>query len=117
MDEFTGALVANAMRDKYALAKAIAHFMFREIVEDIHADGKITDDEMMSLNKEACNRADFLVKVLSDKDTMLAFEIESAMCTGWEPPTMTDDLKERLKMYNEIAGDIKQIRLQIESQE
>ena len=40
--------------------------MFREIVEDIHSEGKITDEEMEQLNREACNRAslfgDYILK-------------------------------------------------------
>lgn len=57
----------KALVDKDAFAKALAHYMFREIVEDFHSEGKITDEEMEQLNLEACNRAglfgDYILKV------------------------------------------------------
>ena len=41
MDDFTAALMIKALMDKDSFAKALAHFMFREIVEDIHAEGRL----------------------------------------------------------------------------
>ena len=46
MDDFTTALVIKALADKDPFAKALTNYMFREIVEDIHSEGKITDEEM-----------------------------------------------------------------------
>lgn len=107
MDDFTLSLLANAVSDEHSLAKAVAHFMFREIVEDIHAEGRISDAEMKELNKEACNRAAILIDyIFKDKYMATAFRIESCNCTGWDNPKMTADLKERLKLYKDLAKDI-----------
>ena len=46
MDDITEIFLQQSLNDEYALPKALAHFIFREIVEDIHADNRITDAEM-----------------------------------------------------------------------
>ena len=51
MDSFTKQMIDKVMEDEHSAAKALAYFMFREIVEDIHAEGKITDEEMKELEK------------------------------------------------------------------
>ena len=108
MDDFLMNFVAVANNDKDALAKAIAHFMFRELVEDIHADNRITDQEMKDLNREACNRASLLINhILNDDYISTAFKLESVMCSDWDSPVMTDELNQRLQLYSDIASDLK----------
>ena len=111
MDTARIAMLATAMQDEHAAAKALAHFMFREIVEDIHAQGKITDAEMKELNKEACNRAELLMEhILPVRDLRMAFNIESIFCNGWDDPEITEELKEREKIYRELGMDLAQLR-------
>ena len=92
------------------LATALAHFMFREIVEDIHAEGKISDEEMKRLNKEACNRAGLLMEhILPNKDLRTAFKIEAINCIDWDPPETDNELEQRKKLYEEIGSEIYKI--------
>ena len=107
MDDFTRTLVIKALADKDSFAKALAHYMFREIVEDIHSEGKITDEEMDLLNREACNRAGlFGDYIMKDENLMKAFLIESNMASYFDPPVMTEDLEKRKALYDEIAEDL-----------
>lgn len=83
MDDIIKQMLTKVMEDKHSGAKALAHFMFREIVEDIHAEEKITDEEMKDLNKAACNRAAFLIEhILLNEDLRTAFRIEAINCTA-----------------------------------
>ena len=106
MDSFTGSMLHKAMEDSNAFAKALAHFMFREIVEDIHAEGKITDAEMKQLNKEACNRASMLVnEIFPHSELCVAVMMEAVYALNWDPPELTEQLKKRLELYQALACD------------
>lgn len=98
--------------DKNAMAKALAYFLFREVVEDIHSEGRITDAEMMQLNKTVLNRAAYVTDhILTSPDMRNAFKIEAIECTGWDDPEMTEDLVAKDKILSEIAGELMVERL------
>jgi hypothetical protein len=42
---------------KNATAKALAYFVFREVIEDMHSNYTISQEEMAAMNKKAVNRA------------------------------------------------------------
>ena len=108
MESFISDFLNQALNDEYSLAKALAHFMFREIVEDIHAENRITDEEMEQLSRDACNRASLFVNhIMNDPDMRLAFSTESMFAREWDPPIMTDELNMRLELYKSIASEIK----------
>ena len=76
-------------------------------MEDIYAEGKITDEEMEQLNREACNRAGlFGDYIMKDENLKKAFLIESNMASYLGSPVMTEDLKKRKAFYDEIAEDL-----------
>ncbi len=112
MDEAYSLLLSKVANDKHAMAKALANFLFREVVEDIHAEGKISDAEMMQLNKTVLNRAAYLTdNVLVSPDMRNAFKIEAVECTGWDDPEMTEDIVKKNELYSEIAGELMAERL------
>lgn len=99
--------LAIANTDRHAMAKSMAYFLFREVVEDIHSKYNIPDEEMMALNKKAYNRAAFLTDyVLNNPDMRKAFTINAIYCTEWDDPEMTGDLVKCKDVYSEIAGDL-----------
>ena len=76
-------------------------------MEDIHSEGKITDEEMEKLNCEACNRAGlFGDYIMKDENLKKAFLIESNMASYLGSPVMTEDLKKRKAFYDELAEDL-----------
>lgn len=112
MNETYAQLLSQVAGDPHAMAKALAHFLFREVVEDIHSEGKITDAEMMQLNKTVLNRAAYLTEhVLVSPDMRNAFKIEAVECIGWDDPEMTEDLIRKDELYSEIAGELMVERL------
>ena len=112
MEKFEGmASLTDAMSDEHAAAKALANFMFRQIVEDIHAEGKITNEEMKRLNKEAVNRAALLMDdIFQNRDTKMAFLIEAAGCGHWDPPESNEYLDDVREKLHRIGSELRDIR-------
>lgn len=112
MDETYMEALAKANTDRHAMAKSLAYFLFREVVEDIHSKYKIPDEEMMALNKKAFNRAAFLTDcVLNNPDMRTAFTLNAIYCIGWDDPEMTEDLVNYKELLSETAGDLMVERL------
>lgn len=108
MDDITEIFLEQSLNDEYALPKALAHFIFREIIEDIHADNRISDAEMEQLNREACNRAGLFVSyIMNDPDMRLAFSTESVFAREWDPPVISEEMFARLQYYKGIADKFK----------
>jgi hypothetical protein len=70
------------------LAKATAQYVFRSgVVEDIHAEGKLSDADMKALNIFFSNRlAGILTKVFAGEwlQILLLFEFYKALAAGWD---------------------------------
>lgn len=57
------------------LAIAFAHFVFRNgPVEDMHADGKLGEEDMKTLNKFVVNRLAYLIELLLDEQWMKLYK-------------------------------------------
>lgn len=49
------------------ISKALAHYVFRHgVVEDIHAEGKLSESDMKRLNKDVHNRIAGLLTAIRD---------------------------------------------------
>ena len=51
----------------HADAKALAYFLFREVIEEVHAKYNISQEDIKAMNKRACNRAALYLS-LSEKE-------------------------------------------------
>jgi len=92
-------------------AKAVAYFVFREVIEDVHAKYKITDEEMMAMNKKAVNRAAAFLSCLDDEELTASFvQMMSLEATGWDNPKETADTKRHLRLAGEIAEELRGIK-------
>ena len=92
-------------------SKALAHYMFREIIEDAHVKYGISDEDMKEMNKKAANRAKlYLEKIQSDSDIRLVFCGEAVMCDGWDAPEISEEEERRLNFYLKGASEIKEIK-------
>ena len=85
----------------HADAKALANLLFREIIEDAHVKYNISQEDMKAMNKKACDRAAMYLD-LSEKERE-AFKIEAIECDGWDPPEITEDVRSRRKVYQELS--------------
>ncbi len=85
----------------HADAKALAYFLFREVIEEVHAKYNISQEDIKAMNKRACNRAALYLS-LSEKEKE-AFKIEAIECDNWDPPECTDEIISQREFYQNIA--------------
>lgn len=87
---------------------ALANYLFREIIEDIHSEYNIPDSKIKELNIKAVNRAKlFLEKIVYDSEMLDAFLIQAYGTTNWDKPEITSEEKQLLDYLNKIASYIK----------
>lgn len=92
-------------------SKALAYFIFREIIEDVHSKYNISQDEIMAMNKKAVNRASaFLGCIGNDELLSSVVQMLSMETTGWDNPKETADTKKFLEMAGEFAGELHSIK-------
>jgi len=96
MDSTDKEMLIAALSQKDVYPKALANFMFREIIEDAHAKYNISQEDMKAMNKEAVNRAMLFLTIRSDPDLYRAFAIEALGCNEWDESEMTEDLYDRM---------------------
>lgn len=93
------------------VAKSLAYFIFREIVEDVHSKYNITQEEMMSMNKKAVNRAAaFLGCIGNDEILSSLVQMLSLGTTEWDNPRDTADTKRFLEAASEFASELRSIK-------
>ena len=64
--------------------KALAYFLFREIIEDAHSKYNISQDDMRTMCKEAVNRAAAFLKIQANADAYHAFSSNAINTTEWD---------------------------------
>lgn len=107
MNYATKQFYERATSQENVYPKALAHFLFREIIEDIHSKYHIPDEEIKIICKEAVNRAAVFLEMQKDPDIYRGFAIEAIYGIMWDKPQITKDLKERLEIYKEIGEEYK----------
>ena len=86
-------------------AKAVANYIFREIIEDAHAKYNISQDDMKNMCKQAVNRASLMLEFLSEPDLADTFlSLEACPCKEWDAPEVTDEIQKMWIQINEAAG-------------
>lgn len=98
---FEEQLYQVAVSRGHANAKALAYFLFREIIEDAHVKYNISQEDMKAMNKKACDRAEMYLD-LSEKERE-AFKIEAIGCDCWDPPEITEDIATKRKIYHDLS--------------
>lgn len=100
-------MLIAALSQKDVYPKALANFMFREIIEDAHSKYNISQEDMKAMNKEAVNRAMLFLTIKSDPNMYRAFAIEALGCEEWDESEMTEELYDRMakmmKMFKELS--------------
>ena len=105
MDTFESLLFNSVASDKNIMAKAIANFLFREIIEDAHAKYNISQDDMQEMCREAVNRAAVLEQVMGKEELKKALILYGYSGNSWDAPNAAYvDMK--LKHFAEMAKNI-----------
>jgi len=78
--------------DLSVLSRVIAHYIFRNgPIENMHCEGKLTDDDMAVLNKYMNDRIATLIHLLRKEDWVrlhLLFANDSHFGSGWDEPVL-----------------------------
>ena len=92
--------LAYSQTDSYP--KALANFMFREIIEDAHAKYNISDEDMREMCKMAVNRAALYIALATHCEPVYlrAFAIHAADCTGWDDAEQTEDIEQQMDLIS-----------------
>lgn len=86
-------------------SKAVANYIFREIIEDAHAKYNISQEDMKSMCKQAVNRASLMLEFLAEPDLAdTFFSIEACAGKEWDNPEVTDEIQKMWIQINEAAG-------------
>ena len=91
-------------------AKAIAHFVCRYLIEDIHAEFKIPDKRMAEINRIAVDRAALYLDCAenSDDDKLFAFiQAQQFYTTQWDDPKETEDTTAQAGAIDYLYKEIK----------
>ena len=96
-------MLMNGLSQSDSYPKALANFMFREIIEDAHAKYNISDEDMKEMCKTAVNRAALYIAIARHCDPiyMKAFAIYAAGCTDWDDAEQTEEIERQMAMIEE----------------
>lgn len=105
MDDIGKGMLIAALSQKDVYPKALANFMFREIIEDAHSKYNISQDDMREMCREAVNRAALFLAVQTDPKLYKAFAVHAIAGLEWDESEMTEELYERMgEVYNTLIG-------------
>jgi len=96
--EFEEMLYRQLAGDENIFPKAIANFLFREIIEDAHEKYNISQEDMKQMCKDAVNRATVLEKALADPKLTKALSLYGYSTEKWDAPDKleVDNMMQRL---------------------
>ena len=102
MGSFEQAMLNTAfgMNDTYA--KALASYLFREVIEDAHVKYNISQADMKDMRKMAVNRAALFLSIKDDSNLYRAFAIHALEGFEWDDAEETEDTKHELETLKTI---------------
>lgn len=89
-----------ALTQSDAYPKALANFLFREIIEDVHTKYNISQEDIKSMCKQAVNRAALYIAHTQSKrpHTMQAFAVHAAGCVDWDDAEITEEIEREMDL-------------------
>lgn len=82
----TKQLFLKSMEDSNALPKALANYLFREVIEDAHAKYKISEEDMKMMCENAVNRAEALIRTMDSVGSIQSLTAYSYSTKEWNSP-------------------------------
>lgn len=101
---------AYSQTDSYP--KALANYMFREIIEDAHAKYHISNEDIREMCKKAVNRAALYITLATSDDPALlrAFAIYASPCAEWDDAEVTEEIEQQVELLAECVKVLSQER-------
>ncbi len=103
MDSFEKEIYKKASSLKDAYPKALADFMFRQVIEDAHSKYNISNEDIKAMCKDAVNRAAAFLDIMNNPDMYRGFVMYAINGTQWDDAETTIYLKEQ-KEQLEVWG-------------
>lgn len=93
-------LLQAALTQSDAYPKALANFLFREVIEEAHTKYNISQEDMRAMCKQAVNRAALYIAHTQSKrpHTMQAFAIHAAGCSEWDDAEETEEIEREMDL-------------------
>ena len=105
MSSFESLLYSSLKNDSDILPKAIANFMFREVIEDAHTKYGISQADMRDMCIEAVNRAATLEKLLMDPELKRALVLCGYSTSKWKAVDESE-VNLKLQQFKELAENL-----------
>ncbi len=102
MEDPMKVLLDGALKISEWESKALAGFLFREVIEDAHVKYNISQEDMKVMCKDAVNRAAMFLKI-KGTDLYRAFAIHALEGFEWDDPEETDFLKETIELLRSVT--------------
>lgn len=99
-------LLRAALSIRDAHAKALASYLFREVIEEAHTKYNISQQDMQSMCKDAVNRAALFIQIKDDPDLYKAFAIHAVGGMEWHDPENSEALEREMKMLRSLAEQV-----------
>lgn len=98
-------LFRSLIRDKDIMPKALANYMFREVIEEAHAKYNISQEDMKVMCKDAVNRAAVIMQAMPYEELQRAVVLFGYSTSEWDAP---DDeiVKEDFAKLVELAENL-----------
>lgn len=105
---FSKQLLQAAYQQENVPAKALANYIFRQVIEDVHAKYNISQEDMKAMCKKAVNRAQLYVTLVTDEnpDLINAFGVFAIDALEWDEPEYTEDIEKDVDLITQIAVDL-----------
>ena len=104
MGSFEKQMYEVALKQNDVYAKAIANFIFREVIEDAHAKYNISQEDMKKMCKNAVDRA-ALFLTIQGTDLYKAYAVYSLPALEWEDADTDTDFAEKFIAALRYIGD------------
>lgn len=101
IDEDTIKLMPHtALTQSDSYPKALANYLFREIIEEAHVKYNISQEDMKNMCKRAVNRAALYIAHthINRPHTLQAFAIHAAECIDWDDSEITDEIEQEMDL-------------------
>lgn len=103
MADFEKEFLAAAKAQDRAYPKALANYLFREIIEDAHAKYNISQADMEEMCQTAVNRAALFLEIRTEPELYDTFALYGIVGLEWGAPVATEDTKKTLAFLRDIA--------------
>ena len=74
------------IRDKNIMSKALANYIFREVIEDAHVKYNISQEDMKAMCKSAVNRAEVILRAMPYEELQRAVVLLGYSTSEWDAP-------------------------------